>query len=126
MFGTNIKLSGKILAIAAFSIGLSAIGFAQRYSNGSVVKALNNADASSNIAPSTMNSHTGGNHGSNCDGDHGGDYGRHHGGAGSRAGGHDHGWNCFDPPAPVPEPFSMLALGIGSGIVMLKKRAKKA
>lgn len=119
------KSGVKVLAIAALAIGISSIGFAQ--SNGgttSVVNAINTQNAVNNGANSPSNvenqsrgGHTGGDGGHGTNGGDGG-----HGGSGGHTGGGDGGGGgtC------VPEPMSMLALGIGSGLIFLKKRAKKA
>lgn len=116
------KSGAKVIAIAALAIGISSIGFAQ--SNGgttSVVNAINTQNAVNNGANSPSNSQnqsrgghgtSGGNGGHGTSGGNGG-----HGGSGGDGG---NGGTC------VPEPMSMLALGIGSGLIFLKKRAKKA
>ena len=125
MSGINIKSSVKVMAIACLAIGVSSMGLAQSDS-GSVVNALNNAAGSSNIAPSPMHSGRSGGSSSHSSGgssshSSGGWSGRSSGGSTSGSTGGN-----GNPPGCVPEPISMLALGVGSGIVMLKKRAKKA
>ncbi|HVT13215.1 MAG TPA: PEP-CTERM sorting domain-containing protein [Fimbriimonadaceae bacterium] len=105
------KTSAKVLAIAGLAIGISSLGFASG-DNTSVVNTINTQNAVNNtaVSPSNFTSRNhGGGHGTT-----GGDGGHTTGGGGNNGG------TC------VPEPMSMLALGIGAGMVFLKKRAKKA
>lgn len=128
-----IKRSGtKILAIAGLAIGLSAMGLAGDGSTTSIVKAMDNQNAVNNVAPTTNSSfgsnHGGGNGGgdgghSGGDGGHSGGDGGHSGGGGGHTGGDGGG---DGPPGCVPEPMSMVALGIGAGAIFLRARTKNA
>ncbi len=105
------KTGAKVIAIAALAIGITSIGFASG-GNTSVVNTINTQNAVNNTAVSPQNftsNNRGGGHGTS-----GG------GGGHTTGGGGNNGGTC------VPEPVSMLALGLGAGIVFLKKRAKKA
>lgn len=115
----NVSKMAKLFAIAGLAIGVAAISAAGETS---IVGTLNSQQAGDNVAPSPdqMQAMGGGHHGG---GDHGdGGHGGGHGGGngGGHDGGGDDGGNC------VPEPASILAMGLGGGLVLLRKRAKKA
>lgn len=120
----NVNKMAKLFAIAGLAIGVAAISAA---SDTSIMGTLNSQQAGDNVAASPNGDmqamggghHGGGDHGG---GDHGGGNGGHGGGhgGGDHDGGGDDGGNC------VPEPASILAMGLGGGLVLLRKRAKKA
>jgi uncharacterized membrane protein YgcG len=110
----------KIMIIAGLAIGVAGSVFAQS-ANTSVANTLKNNEAVSSGAMSvesmTKKKTTGGSGSSGGYSSTGG-----HSTSGGSTGGHG------GPPQCVPEPASMLAMGIGAGVVALKRRraAKKA
>ena len=130
MFGILNHTGARILAVAGLAIGLSVICFAQSTNTTSIVSALDNQNAVSNTAVSSENVKGGGDGGKSEGGGGGGKTGgdgggKTGGGDGGHTGGGDGGNGGNGGPPCVPEPMSMLALGIGSGVVFLKKRAAK-
>lgn len=108
-----IKSTTKVLAIAGLAIVSSAV-FAQS-DNGSISTGLMNSAAADNTAISAMKS--------DKNGDSKGDQSSkdHSGSKGKGAGGDDKGGKT-PPPGCVPEPASMLAMGLGAGFMALKRR----
>jgi hypothetical protein len=111
------------MAIAGLAIGISAISFGQ--DKGSITNALNNASAIENTAATVAGKNGGGSGGHNG-GSNGGYNGGHSGGSnGGHSGGSNGGHNGGgggEPPNCVPEPASMLALGVGAGLMAMKRR----
>lgn len=115
----NVSKMAKLFAVAGLAIGVAAISAA---GDTSIMGTLNSQQAGDNVAPSPSGDMQamggGGHHGG---GDHGdGDHGHGGGHGGGHDGGGDDGGNC------VPEPASILAMGLGGGLVLLRKRSKKA
>lgn len=119
-----MKIS-KILAICGLAI-MSVSVFAKGDNNGSILKELRNIEATRNttMTPGHNRHDTDGNGSDDhMDGKRGNGYG-HQGGNGGHNNNNGGGAEC----PPVPEPASMATLGIGAGLMALKRRraAKKA
>jgi hypothetical protein len=110
-----IKSSTKVLAIAGLAIVSSAVFAA---GDTSIVNALNNDQAVNNTAISPMKDS------GNKDGKGDSHSNDHTGDKGKGAGGDDKGGKSGGgmPPGCVPEPCSMLAMGLGAGFMALKRR----